>query len=133
MASVGNLRKLVGEAREQGAVPVFLTPIAHRQFDDGDVPKNARRVYADLTRAVAPDRDVPLIDTDGRTRALLAELDPDVSTALYSHPEPDEHSNYPEEIADDMHFSEYRTRRMANAVLGGAAELDLELAAHVES
>ncbi|ELZ70627.1 Rhamnogalacturonan acetylesterase precursor [Haloferax volcanii DSM 14919] len=132
-AFVDNLRKFVGETREQGATPVLLTPIARRQFDDDGVPKDTHRAYADLTRTVALDRDVPLIDMDERTRALLAELGPDASTALYNHLEPGEHSNYPEGIADDTHFSEHGARRMADVVLDGVAELDLGLAAHVES
>lgn len=132
-AFVDNLWEFVGETREQGATPVFLTPIARRQFDDDGVPKDTHRVYADLTRTVALDRNAPLIDMDERTRALSAELGPDASTALCNHLEPGEHSNYPERTADDTHFSEHGARRMADVVLGGIAELDLGLAIHVES
>ncbi|WP_049968058.1 GDSL-type esterase/lipase family protein [Haloferax prahovense] len=130
-AFVDNLRKFVGETREQGATPVLLTSIARRHFDDG-VPKDTHHEYADLTRAVARDRDVPFIDMDERTRSLLEELGPADSTALYNHLEPGEHPNYPDGIADDTHFSEHGARRMADLVLDGVEEVDLGLAAHVE-
>ncbi|WP_148415966.1 rhamnogalacturonan acetylesterase [Haloferax sp. KTX1] len=132
-AFVDNLRKFVGETRERGATPVLLTSIARRHFDDGGVPKDTHREYADLTRTVARDRDVPFIDMDERTRSLLEELGPAASTALYNHLEPGEHPNYPEGIADDTHFSERGARRMAELVLDGIEELELGLAAHVES
>ncbi|MCO8268011.1 rhamnogalacturonan acetylesterase [Haloferax sp. AB510] len=130
---VDNLGKFVGETREQGATPVLLTSIARRHFDDDGVPKDTHREYADLTRAVARDRDVLFIDMDERTRSLLAELGPEASTALYNHLEPGEHPNYLDGIADDTHFSEHGARRMADLVLDGVEELDLGLAAHVES
>ncbi|RDZ43828.1 GntR family transcriptional regulator [Haloferax sp. Atlit-19N] len=131
-AFVDNLRKFVGETREQGATPVLLTSIARRHFDDDGVPKDTHHEYADLTRAVARDRDVPFIDMDERTRSLLEELGPADSTTLYNHLEPGEHPNYPDGIADDTHFSEHGARRMADLVLDGVEEVDLGLAAHVE-
>ncbi|GGC54202.1 rhamnogalacturonan acetylesterase RhgT [Haloferax sulfurifontis] len=132
-AFVDNLRTFVDETRERGATPVLLTSIARRHFDDDGVPKDTHREYADLTRTVARDRDVPFIDMDERTRALLAELGPAESTGLYNHLEPGEHPNYPEGVADDTHFSERGARRMADVVLDGVEELELGLAAHVES
>ncbi|ESP90068.1 rhamnogalacturonan acetylesterase [Candidatus Halobonum tyrrellensis] len=126
-----NLERFVDETRERGANPVLLTPVARRRFDESGEPTDTHREYADLTRTVARDRDVPLVDADERSRALLRELGPEASKRLYNHLPPDEHPNYPEGVADDTHFSEYGARRVADLVLAGVEEVDLELAARV--
>ncbi|WP_408960362.1 rhamnogalacturonan acetylesterase [Natrinema sp. 74] len=128
---VANLEKFAEEARGNGAQTVLLTPIARRHFDEEGAPTDTHRVYSELVRDVSRARDVPLIDADERSRSLLRELGPTESKALYNHLPPGDHPNYPEGVADDTHFSEYGARRMAELVLDGIEELDLELAAYI--
>jgi len=128
---VANLRTFVGDTREQGGNPVLLTPIARRHFDAEGEPEDTHRVYAELTRSVARTRDVPLVDADARSRSLLCELGPEDSKSLYNHLSPGDHSNYPDGVADDTHFSEDGARRMAELVLEGVRELDLGLGDYV--
>jgi lysophospholipase L1-like esterase len=128
---VANLEKFVAETREHGGIPVLLTSIARREFDESGEPIDTHEVYAELTREVAQSRDVPLVDMDERSRALLRELGPDESKSLFNHLSPGDHPNYPDGVTDDTHFSEHGAARMADLVLDGVAELDLELAAHV--
>lgn len=128
---VANLEKFVDETRERGAKAVLLTPIARRHFDEEGEPKDTHRVYSELTRKVARARDVPLVDADERSRSLLREQGPEGSKSLYNHLSPGDHPNYPDGVADDTHFSEHGARRMAELVLDGVEELDLELAARV--
>jgi lysophospholipase L1-like esterase len=132
-AFVANLEKFVGETRDHGATPVLLTPIARRRFDEEGVPIDTHRDYADLTRTVAAEHDVALVDADERSRSLLRELGPEDSKRLYNHLAPGEHPNYPDGVADDTHFSECGARRMADLVLDGVEALGLDLAAHVDS
>ena len=126
-----NLGKFVDETREQGAEAVLLTPIARRDFDEAGDPNDTHREYSELTRDVARERDVPLIDTDERSRALLGELGPEESKRLYNHLPAGEHPNYPEGVADDTHFSEDGGRRMAELVVDGLEGLNLGLATRV--
>jgi len=128
---VANFEKFVAETREHGGIPVLLTSIARREFDESGEPIDTHEVYAELTREVAQSRDVPLVDMDERSRALLRELGPDESKSLFNHLSPGDHPNYPDGVTDDTHFSEHGAARMADLVLDGVAELDLELAAHV--
>ena len=130
-AFVANLEKFVEETRECGAEAVLLTPVARRHFNEDGDPKDTHRDYSELTRTVARARDVPLIDADERSRSLLRELGPEGSKSLYLHLSPGEHPNYPDGATDDTHFSECGARRMADLVLDGIDELDLELAARV--
>lgn len=125
-----NLETFVDQTRDHGARPVLLTPIARRQFDETGTLEDTHP-YAALTRTVARERDVALVDMDERSRALLTELGPEASTSLYNHLPPGEHPNYPEGVADDTHFSEAGARRMAELVLDAIDALALELATHV--
>jgi lysophospholipase L1-like esterase len=130
-AFVANLETFVAETRDHGATVVLLTPIARRQFDeDGDL-EDTHETYSDLTRDVARDRDVPLIDMDERSQSLLRGLGPEESKALYLHLSPGEHPNYPDGVSDDTHFSGYGARRMAELVLDAVGELELGLASRV--
>ena len=126
-----NLEKFVEETREHGAEAVLLTPIARRHFDGEGNLKDTHRVYSELMRNVAQAHDVPLIDADERSQSLLRELGPEESKSLYLHLSPGEHPNYPDGATDDTHFSEHGARQMAELVLDGIEELNLEIAAHV--
>ncbi|WP_114577002.1 rhamnogalacturonan acetylesterase [Saliphagus sp. LR7] len=126
-----NLETFVAETRDRGANPVLLTPIARRRFDGTGDPEDTHREYSNLVREVARARDVPLVDADERSRSLLRELGPQGSNSLYNHLSPGEHPNYPEGVADDTHFSEHGARRVAQLVVDGIDDLDLELASHV--
>jgi len=128
---VANLEKFVSETREHGAKPVLLTSIARREFDADGVPVDTHETYAELTREVARARDVPLVDMDERSRALLRELGPEESKALFNHLPAGEHPNYPDGVTDDTHFSEHGAARMADLVLDGIEDLNLDLTDHV--
>ncbi|AEH38989.1 rhamnogalacturonan acetylesterase [Halopiger xanaduensis] len=130
-AFVANLEKFVDETLDCGAKPVLLTPIARRHFDEAGELEDTHAEYSELTRSVARERDVPLIDADERSQSLLRELGPEESKSLYLHLSPDEHPNYPDGATDDTHFSERGARRMADLVLEGIDDLGLELAARV--
>jgi lysophospholipase L1-like esterase len=129
---VANLEKFVAETRDHGAKPVLLTSIARRDFDEDGVPRDTHEDYAALTREVAREQDVPLVDMDERSRALLADLGPEESKSLYNHLSPGEHPNYPDGVTDDTHFSEDGARRMAELVLDGVEELGLGLTSHLD-
>ncbi|MDZ7691467.1 MAG: rhamnogalacturonan acetylesterase [Balneolaceae bacterium] len=126
-----NLRKYVSETRAKGARPVLLTPIARRHFDDQGRLQDTHAQYSELMREVARELEVPLIDLDKKSQALLKELGPEKSVFLYNHLEPGQHPNYPEGLEDNTHFSEYGARRMAELALDGIQELDLDLADRV--
>lgn len=126
-----NLAKFVTETRAAGATPVLLTPVARRHFDEAGRLEDTHQVYSGLVREVARARDAPLIDLDAKSRALLRALGPDDSKFLYNHLAPGQHPNYPEGKTDDTHFNEYGARRIAELVLEGVEEQQLELARRI--
>lgn len=130
---VANLERFVRETRAAGAHPVLLTPVARRRFDEVGNVVGTHEAYSALVREVAEAHDVPLIDMDRRSQALLQELGIEKSRFLYNHLAPGQHPNYPEGITDDTHFNELGARRMAELALGGLRDLQLDLTGRVVS
>jgi lysophospholipase L1-like esterase len=125
-----NLLQYVQEARSKKAIPVLITPVARRTFDDKGQVKESHPIYADAVREVARANNVPLIDLDARSMALLQQFGPAASPYLFNYLEPGEHPNYPEGRKDDTHFSELGARRMAELVAADIRTLHLGLADH---
>lgn len=126
-----NLVKYVTDARSKKALPVLITPVARRQFDEQGRVKESHPVYAGVVREVAKELNVPLIDLDEKSKALLQQMGPEDSKFLYNHLAPGEHPNYPAGKEDNTHFNELGARKMAEIVLAEIKNLHLPLAEHI--
>jgi lysophospholipase L1-like esterase len=126
-----NLERYVNETREKKGIPILITPVARRKFDDAGKIVSTHEVYSELVRSVAKQLNVPLIDLDRKSQALLQQLGVENSKFLYNHLQPGEHPNYPEGKIDDTHFSELGARKMAEIVLAEIRNLNLGLVAHI--
>ena len=128
---VKNLLKFVEESRAKGAIPVLITPVARRSFDADGKVKETHQVYTALVRELARSADVPLIDLDLKSQALLQQYGPEQSKLLFNHLEPGEHPNYPDGKKDDTHFNELGAREMAQLVLKEMRALKLPVLTYV--
>ncbi len=121
-----NLKKYITDTRAKKANPILLTPVTRRSFENGKL-KDTHSEYAQLVRDVAAELDVPLIDMTKKSMDLLNEWGVANSQYLYHHLKAGEHPNYPNGREDNTHFNELGARKMAQLVLDGMEELDLEL------
>jgi lysophospholipase L1-like esterase len=125
-----NLRHFIAETKKKNAIPVLLTPVSRRKFLEGKaIPTHA--LYSDLVREVAAETRVAFIDLDVKSQALYQKLGEEGSKLLFLHLEPGEHPNYPEGKNDNTHFNELGARKIAQLVLAGMADIDLELTRHI--
>ena len=87
-----NLRLFLRAAREKGAHPVLLTPIARRLFDEaGNFCPGSHGAYPDAVRAVAAAEGVALIDLTAATESYLADLGDEPSKPLFMWPKDNTH------------------------------------------
>ena len=121
-----NLRKYIEDTRGKNAIPVLLTSVSRRSFVDG-ILKDTHKHYADLTREIASEKEVPLIDMNEKSMRLLTEWGEEKSQLLFHHLEAGEHPNYPNGRTDNTHFNELGARKMAQLVLKGIVEQELGL------
>ncbi|RYZ27387.1 MAG: rhamnogalacturonan acetylesterase [Chitinophagaceae bacterium] len=126
-----NLAKYVTETRAKKGLPVLLTPVARRRFDSSGRIVGTHDVYSELVRGVAKQMNVPLIDLDKKSQAMLQDLGVEGSKLLFNHLVPGEHPNYPDGKTDDTHFSELGARKMATLVLAEIRQLKLDLASRI--
>ncbi|RYF78575.1 MAG: rhamnogalacturonan acetylesterase [Cytophagaceae bacterium] len=126
-----NLIRFVTESRSKKAIPVLLTPVARRQFDDAGKIQETHAVYSELVRVVANEYKAPLIDLDRQSQELLQSFGADNSKLLYLQVAPGEHPNYPEGKVDNTHFNELGARKIAQLVLANIKSLKLELAERI--
>ncbi|MFF7788439.1 GDSL-type esterase/lipase family protein [Streptomyces sp. NPDC007991] len=90
-----NLEALVAGVRERGGQPVLVTPIVRRWFNTDGTLNNGTALLVNglgvdhpaVTRSVAAERDVPLIDLTAKTKALVESLGVEGSKALYLYNE----------------------------------------------
>ncbi len=111
------LRRYIDDSRNIGAVPVLVTPMHRRRFKDG-VPTQELLPYTDAMKAVARERNVPLIDLHTLSGNVLSRLGDDGSADLYVSPD------------DRTHFSGKGARLMARLVADSLIETVPALAEH---
>jgi lysophospholipase L1-like esterase len=123
-----NLKRYVTETRRKKGIPILLTPVARRKFDEAGKIEGTHDVYAQLVRNVAREQKVPLIDLDQKSQELLQQFGPETSKLLFLQLAPGEHPNYPGGKDDNTHFSELGARKMAQLVYAEIKNLNLDLA-----
>lgn len=99
-----NLKKYVNETREKGALPVLCTSIVRRIFDEQGNLIDTHGEYPVVTRLVAKEMNVPLLDLQERTMNLISDLGPVKSNVVYLHATPGEYPNRPGGVKDDTHL-----------------------------
>lgn len=122
-----NLIKFVKETREKGAVPVLLTPVMRRRFDDKGKFYDVHGDYPSVVKEVSEDHDVYLIDLHEKSRALIVEHGEEKSKELFLHISPGEYYSLPEGKKDDTHFSIKGAYLIAKLVFDGVKENKLSI------
>lgn len=110
------LGKYVDDTRSKGGIPVLITPVARRSFDSSGNLQDTHHEYSELVRKVASAKNVPLIELDRESQALIKSFGVEHSKMLFNHLKEGEHPNYPKGNADNTHFSELGARKVAEIV-----------------
>lgn len=87
-----NLRFFIREARNRGAHPVLITPIARRLFDEqGNFRPGSHGAYPEAVRIVGTEENVPVADLTALTEAYLPQLGDEPSKPLFVWPKDNTH------------------------------------------
>lgn len=112
-----NLKKFVKETRDKKAIPVLLTSMARRKFDSTGKIVGTHDEYMKITRVVATEEKVVLLDMDVLTQQLYQQFGPENSALLFMQLKLGEHPNHPKGKDDNTHFNEFGARLVAQLVL----------------
>jgi lysophospholipase L1-like esterase len=122
-----NLERFVTEVRAKKATPVLLTPVMRRRFDRDGKFYDTHGEYPDLTRRVAAEQKVALIDMHRLSEKVLVKYGPEESRKLFLQLKAGENPNYPQGVEDNTHFSPLGADLMAALVVDGFREQKLRL------
>lgn len=112
-----NLIKFINESREKGAVPILLTSIARRNFNEKGVLVPTHGDYPLETRLVAQEYKVPFIDLEYYTELLEQSYGPEKSKQLHLHFKAGEVPYYKDDKKDDTHLSLLGANKIAQIVI----------------
>lgn len=112
-----NLTRFVRDVKAKKGIPVLCTSVSRRLFNAEGVQEETHAEYAGYVKEVALANQVPCIDADTKTRALLQQFGPENSKWLFLQLQPGEHPNYPAGKDDNTHFSEFGARLVAQLML----------------
>ncbi len=127
-----NLARMVADVREKKAYPILFTPVMRRRFDKDGKFYDAHGEYPDLTRSVAKDFKVPLIDMHRASEKLIIEYGLENSKKLFLQLKAGENANYPNGIEDNTHFSPLGAEEMARLAVREIKESKIELRKHLK-
>lgn len=122
-----NLEKYVNETRAKGAFPVLCTSIVRRKFDEQGKLIDTHGEYISVTRLVAKEMNVPLLDLQKRTEELVTTYGPEKSKKLYVYTQPGEFPNRPEGAKDDTHLCVKGAMEIAGMAVSDMDSLKLPL------
>jgi lysophospholipase L1-like esterase len=128
-----NLARMIADVRAKRALPVLFTPVRRRKFDSTGTLVDTHGEYPDLTRAVAAEQKVPLIDMHRSSAEVLSCYGPDSSRTLFLQLAPGENPNYPQGVEDNTHFRPKGAAEMARLAVRGIREAKLGLAKRLVS
>ncbi|SHE45017.1 rhamnogalacturonan acetylesterase [Dysgonomonas macrotermitis] len=128
-----NLIRFIEDVRAKKANPVLLTSVVMRTFDKkGNLVDDRLKGYPVITRQVAKEYNVPMIDVNLKTRDFITMLGDSASIPYYRWVEPGVDHAKPDGLKDDTHMMEKGATQVACFVAEGIKELNLEgLSEHI--
>ena len=121
------LMRYVALAREKGATPILITPLARRKFERGskiDQLLDTHGAYSIAVRELAKREQLGVIDLDALSTAWLRALGDEASKPFYMHVPA-------QNLTDDTHLQARGATAVACLVVGGWKALDPALAKSV--
>lgn len=123
-----NLSRFVRETRSKKAVPVLLTSIVRRNFNEFGTLEDTHGLYPLVVRQVANDLEVMLIDHLSATEMMVLELGEEASKEIYVWTRAGEFDRWPEGHQDNTHLSQKGATLYAGIVARALRDSDLPLA-----
>ena len=112
------LKTFVDEARQRGAIPVFVTPTQRRSFQNGRI-QETHADYPEAMAWVAEREKVALIDLHSMTRTFYEAMGEEQSKRAFVHYPANTYPGQTTALADNTHFNPYGAYEIAKMIIEG--------------
>ncbi|WP_305775691.1 fibronectin type III domain-containing protein [Pseudarthrobacter sp. NamE5] len=127
------LRTYVHGARQRSAVPILVTPVGRRDFDEATGKfRVSFPEYVAKMQELAAEENVALVDLSASSRAYYDQIGPEDTKSVFLHVDAGVYPNRPAGTVDNTHFQEYGAIQIARLVASGVKQLSVPLASRVK-
>ncbi len=126
-----SLRQLITGTREKGGIPVLVTPMHRRQFDENNRIINSLGEYPDAMRELAKQEQVPLIDLNEMSKTLYEAWGPEQSKRAFVHYPAGTFPGQTEALADNTHFNAYGGDQLAKCIIKGIIDNNIPISEYI--
>lgn len=113
------LFRVIDETRKHGGIPVLVTPMQRRNFNESGHVVNSHEDYPEAVRQAAREKNTPLIDLHQMSTQLYEALGSEGSVVLFSMP------------SDHTHHNNYGSYQLAKCVVEGIKSSNLAIAEYI--
>lgn len=125
------LKEWILKAKELGAVPVLVTSMNRRVFDENNKIVHTLDDFPDAMREIAKEEKVDLIDLNALSKTLFEAMGPEDAKKAFVHYPANSYPNQPTALADDTHFNTYGAYELAKCVVKSIVDQNLTLKKYI--
>jgi lysophospholipase L1-like esterase len=125
------LKEWILKAKELGAIPVLVTSMNRRVFDENNKIVNTLDDFTDAVREIAKVENVYLIDLNAMSKTLFEAMGPENSKKAFVYYPANSYPNQPTALADETHFNTYGAYELAKCVVKSIVDQKLPLSKFV--
>ncbi|MFT4061249.1 MAG: GDSL-type esterase/lipase family protein [Edaphocola sp.] len=122
----------IDEVRKKGGIPVIVTPVKRRRFDEAGKVVESLGEYPDAARKLAADKQVPLIDLNAKSQILYEAWGEKPSIKAFVHYPMGSFPGQTKKLEDNTHFSTYGAYEIAKLVLTCVREQKLGIVKYIQ-
>ncbi len=126
-----NILRFINETKAEKGIPILLTPVSRRMFDNAGNAMETHKIYSALVRKIAAETKVYFIDLDLLSIKLFQQFGKENSKWLFMQLQPGEYPNYSEGCDDNTHFTELGAKLIAELVCADMRHQDIPLINHI--
>lgn len=126
-----DLQFFIRETRRKGGIPVLVTSMHRRSFDDSGHIINTLGDYPEAVRQTAREEHVALIDLNAMSKTLYEAWGETTSLKAFVHYPANTFPGQQQALQDNTHFSTYGAYEIAKCIVKGIRDARLELARYL--
>lgn len=123
-----NLEKVIARIKKKGGIPVLVTSVQRRKFDNNGKIVETLGEYPEAVRVTAKEQNVTLIDLNAMSKIMYETLGEKESIKLFVHYPANMFPGKDKPLADNTHFRPYGAYEIAKLVVKGIRDANLKIA-----